>query len=147
MGTALARSESQTDIHAKAAAYGVRAEAVDGMDVFAVESAVREAADFARAGKGPALLEFRTYRFRAHSMFDAQLYRDKAEVEEWRRHGPVISLTTRLKSAGFMTEADFQRIERDADAEVQAAVDFAERSDWEPAPDLLRHVYAEVRPQ
>jgi pyruvate dehydrogenase E1 component alpha subunit len=66
MGTALARSESQTDIHAKAAAYGVRAAAVDGMDVFAVESATRSALDFARAGGGPTLLEFRTYRFRAH---------------------------------------------------------------------------------
>ncbi|HQR49062.1 MAG TPA: pyruvate dehydrogenase (acetyl-transferring) E1 component subunit alpha [Steroidobacteraceae bacterium] len=146
MGTALARSESQTDIHAKAAGYGVRAAAVDGMDVFAVESATRDAAAHARAGSGPVLLEFRTYRFRAHSMFDAQLYRDKAEVEEWRKHGPVISLTTRLKAAGLMTEDDFQRIERNADAEVQAAVDFAEASGWEPVGDLTRHVYAEVRP-
>jgi pyruvate dehydrogenase E1 component alpha subunit len=143
MGTALTRSESQTDIHAKAAAYGVRAAAVDGMDVFAVEAATRGAADYARAGNGPALLEFRTYRFRAHSMFDAQLYRDKAEVEEWRKHGPVIALTTRLKDAGLMTEDDFQRIQKEADAEVQAAVDFAEQSDWEPVEDLARHVYAE----
>jgi pyruvate dehydrogenase E1 component alpha subunit len=146
MGTALARSESQTDIHAKAAAYGVRAAAVDGMDVFAVEAATRQAADFARAGKGPALLELRTYRFRAHSMFDAQLYRDKAEVEGWRSHGPVISLTTRLKAAGLMSEEDFRRIEKEADAEVQAAVDFAEQSDWEPVADLARHVYAEASP-
>ncbi len=143
MGTALARSESQTDIHAKAAAYGVRAAAVDGMDVFAVETATREAAAHARAGQGPALLEFRTYRFRAHSMFDAQLYRDKAEIEEWRAHGPVLSLTSRLKAAGLMTEDDFQRLQGEADAEVQAAVEFAEQSDWEPVADLARHVYAE----
>ena len=143
MGTALARSESQTDIHAKAAAYGVRSAAVDGMDVFAVEAAAQDAADFARSGQGPVLLEFRTYRFRAHSMFDSQLYRDKAEVEEWRKHGPVISLTTRLKAAGLMTEEDFLRIQQEADTEVQAAVDFAEQSAWEPAEDLLRHVYAE----
>jgi TPP-dependent pyruvate/acetoin dehydrogenase alpha subunit len=116
------------------------------MDVFAVEAATREAADFARAGKGPALLELRTYRFRAHSMFDAQLYRDKAEVEGWRSHGPVISLTTRLKAAGLMSEEDFRRIEKEADAEVQAAVDFAEQSDWEPVADLARHVYAEASP-
>jgi TPP-dependent pyruvate/acetoin dehydrogenase alpha subunit len=144
MGTALARSESQTDIHAKAAAYGVRAVAVDGMDVFAVESAAQGAADFARSGKGPTLIEFRTYRFRAHSMFDAQLYRDKAEVEEWRKHGPILSLTTKLKAAGLMTEDDFQRLLTEADAEVQAAVDFAEQSEWEPVEDLTRHVYAEV---
>jgi pyruvate dehydrogenase E1 component alpha subunit len=147
MGTALARSESQTDIHAKAAAYGVRALAVDGMDVFEVEAATRDAADFARAGNGPALLELRTYRFRAHSMFDAQLYRDKAEVEQWRARGPVITLTTRLKAAGLMTEDDFQRIQQQADAEVQAAVEFAEQSGWEPVEDLTRHVYAEAPPR
>ena len=144
MGTALARSESQTDIQAKAAAYGVRAAAVDGMDVFAVEDACRAALAHARAGRGPSLLEFRTYRFRAHSMFDAQLYRDKAEVEEWRTHGPIISLTTRLKAAGLMTEDDYVRLESEVDAQVQAAVEFAERSDWEPVEDLTRHVYAEV---
>jgi TPP-dependent pyruvate/acetoin dehydrogenase alpha subunit len=82
MGTALARSESQTDIQAKAAAYGVRAAAVDGMDVLGVAQAAREAVDHARSGQGPVLLEMRTYRLRAHSMFDAQLYRDKAEVAD-----------------------------------------------------------------
>ena len=146
MGTALARSESQTDIHAKAAAYGVRSAAVDGMDVFAVESAVREAAEFARSGQGPSLLELRTYRFRAHSMFDSQQYRDKAEIEEWQKRGPLITFTTRLKAAGLMTEDDFQRLLREADAEVQAAVEFAERSEWEPVENLTRHVHAEVRP-
>jgi len=143
MGTALARSESQTDIHAKAAAYAVRAATVDGMDVFAVEAAVRSAAEHARAGQGPSLLEFRTYRLRAHSMFDAQLYRDKAEVEEWRKRGPLTTLTTRLKAAGLMTEEDFQRLQQEADAEVQAAVQFAGDAPWEPVEDLARHVYAE----
>ncbi len=135
MGTALARSESQTDIQAKAAAYGVRAAAVDGMDVFAVEAAVRSAAEHARAGRGPV-----------HSMFDAQLYRDKAEIEEWRRRGPLITLTTRLKAAGLMTEDDFQRLFAAADAEVQAAVEFADAAEWEPVADLARHVYAEASP-
>jgi pyruvate dehydrogenase E1 component alpha subunit len=146
MGTALARSESQADIQAKAAAYAVRAAAVDGMDVFAVEAAMRSAAEHARAGRGPALLEFRTYRFRAHSMFDAQLYRDKAEVEEWRQRGPIIRLTTRLKAAGLMTEDDFQRLQHEADAEVQAAVEFAAAAEWEPVGELARHVYAETAP-
>jgi len=146
MGTALARSESQTDIQAKAAAYAVHAAAVDGMDVFAVEAATRSAAEQARSGRGPALLEFRTYRFRAHSMFDAQLYRDKAEVEEWRQRGPIIRLTTRLKAAGLMTEDDFQRLQREADAQVQAAVEFAAAAEWEPVADLARHVYAEAAP-
>ncbi len=146
MGTALARSESQTDIHAKAASYGMRAAAVDGMDVFAVESAVRSAVDHARAGRGPALLECRTYRFRAHSMFDAQLYRDKAEIEKWRSQGPIIRLTTLLKASALMTEEDFQRLQQEADEEVAAAVAFAEAAEWEPVADLAKHVYTEVRP-
>jgi pyruvate dehydrogenase E1 component alpha subunit len=143
MGTALARSQSQPDIQAKAAAYRVRATAVDGMDVFAVESAVRSAAEHARAGRGPALVELRTYRLRAHSMFDAQLYRDKAEVEDWRTRGPLSTLTTALKAAGLMTEDDFLRLLRAADAEVQSAVEFAANAAWEPVEDLARHVYAE----
>ncbi|MCX7054000.1 MAG: pyruvate dehydrogenase (acetyl-transferring) E1 component subunit alpha [Proteobacteria bacterium] len=143
MGTALARSESQTDIQVKAAAYDVRAAAVDGMDVLAVEQAAREAVEHARAGRGPVLLEMRTYRLRAHSMFDAQLYRDKAEVEEWRKRGPLTTLTTRLKAAGLMTEDDFQALLREADAEVAAAVEFASAAEWEPVEDLARHVYAE----
>jgi pyruvate dehydrogenase E1 component alpha subunit len=144
MGTALERSESQTDIQAKAAAYAMRAAAVDGMDVLAVEAAVRSAADHARGGRGPALLECRTYRFRAHSMFDAQLYRDKAEVEEWRKRGPIVVLTNRLKAEGLMTEDDFLRIRQEADEEVSAAVAFAEAADWESVEDLARHVYREV---
>jgi pyruvate dehydrogenase E1 component alpha subunit len=144
MGTALTRSESQTDIQAKAAGYKVRAAAVDGMDVFAVESAVRDAVEITRGGGGPALLELRTYRFRAHSMFDAQLYRDKAEVEAWRERGPIIRLTTRLKAAGLMTEDDFQRLLREADVEVAAAVEFAAAAEWEPVAELARHVCAEA---
>ena len=143
MGTALARSESQTDIQAKAAAYGVRAAAVDGMDVFAVEAAVRSAADRARTGCGPVLLEMRTYRLRAHSMFDAQLYRDKAEVEEWRKRGPLTTLTNRLKAAALMTEDDFQALLREAGEEIRAAVQFATEAEWEPTEHLARHVYAE----
>ena len=144
MGTALSRSESQTDIQAKAAAYGVQAAAVDGMDVLAVEQAVREAVGHARNGSGPVLLEMRTYRLRAHSMFDAQLYRDKSEVEEWRKRGPLTTLTTRLKAAGLLNEDDFQAVLREADAEVAAAVEFATAAEWEPVGDLARHVYAEA---
>jgi pyruvate dehydrogenase E1 component alpha subunit len=145
MGTALARSESQRDLHLKAASYGLRSEVVAGMDVFTVENAVREAAAHARAGQGPVFLEIRTYRFRAHSMFDAQLYREKAEVDEWQQRGPIVTLRNWLEAAGLMSEQDFERIQREADAEVQQAVEFAEGSEWEPVEDLARHVYAEAR--
>jgi len=145
MGTALARSEAVTDIRAKAAAYGIASAAIDGMDVQAVEEAARGAVQAIRNGGGPQFLECRTYRLRAHSMFDAQLYRDKAEVEEWRKRGPLITFTSRCKALGLITEEDFLRLEREAAAEVDAAVRFAEASEWEPVETLRRFVLAEPR--
>jgi len=144
MGTALARSESQRDLHIKAASYGLRSEVVAGMDVFTVENALRDAAAHVREGRGPVFLEIRTYRFRAHSMFDAQLYRDKAEVEEWQQKGPILTLRNWLEGAGLMSEGDYERLRQDADDEVQRAVEFAEGSEWEPVEDLHLHVYAEA---
>lgn len=143
MGTAIGRAESQLDLPGKARAYGVEARAVDGMDVFAVEDATRAAVAGMRGGAGPVLLELRTYRFRGHSMFDAQLYRDKAEVEAWQKKGPLITLTARLKAQNLLSEEDFQRLEREARSEVAAAVEFAERAAWEPVGQLERFVYAE----
>jgi pyruvate dehydrogenase E1 component subunit alpha len=143
MGTAIERAEAQTDVSARARVYGMDAASVDGMDVFAVEDAAREAVAHVRSGAGPVLLELRTYRFRGHSMFDAQLYRDKAEVEAWQKKGPLITLTTRLKALGLMNEDDYQGLERESRGEVEAAVEFAERAGWEPVAQLERFVYAE----
>jgi pyruvate dehydrogenase E1 component alpha subunit len=143
MGTALALSEARTDLHLKAASYGMPSEAIDGMDVMAVRAAVQLAAAAARSGGGPRFLELRTYRLRAHSMFDAQLYRDRAEVEAWRERGPLITFTNRYKASGHLAEADFQRAEQQARQEVDAAVEFAERSEWEPVETLTRHLYRE----
>jgi pyruvate dehydrogenase E1 component alpha subunit len=145
MGTALSRSESQTSIQEKAASYRLAASVVDGMDVVAVAAATRNAVAGIRSGSGPALLEMLTYRFRAHSMFDAQLYRDKAEVEAWQKRGPLIGFTKRCKEAGLLTEEDFQRIEREANKEVDAAVKFAMDSQFESADELMRFVQAESR--
>lgn len=141
MGTALARSEAQTDLCAKAASYCVPAERADGMDVVAVHEAAKRAAAHVRDGLGPFFLELRTYRFRAHSMFDPELYRDKAEVEEWKTRGPLHTFSARLKTEGKLTEAEFLALDAQADAEVQAAVDFAEAAPWEPVEDLLKDVH------
>jgi pyruvate dehydrogenase E1 component alpha subunit len=142
MGTALSRSQSQIDLTAKAASYGLASGHINGMNVLAVSDAAREAVDRVRRTQAPFFLELHTYRFRAHSMFDAELYRDKAEVERWKAHGPIHSFTDRLKAAGMMTEADFEAIDREAAAEVEAAVQFAEAGSWEPEADLLRDVTA-----
>ncbi len=143
MGTAIDQAQAETDITTKARAYRMAAQSVDGMDVLAVETMVSRAVDQIRTGSGPILLEMRTYRFRAHSMFDPQLYRDKAEVAQWEKKGPIITLTTRLKALGLMSEDDYQRCEREANAEVDTAVRFAEASPWESVADLERFVYAE----
>jgi len=144
MGTALARSESQTDLSAKAASYGVTAERVDGMDVVAAREATLAAAEVVRSGKGPVFLEFQTYRFRAHSMFDPELYRDKAEVEEWKTRGPIHTFSARLKAQALLTEEEFLALDRAAQDEVQRAVDFAEAGTWEPVADLARDVTTPV---
>jgi len=146
MGTALERSESQTDLCAKAASYRVPAQAVDGMDVVAVRQATASAAAAVRAGGGPQFLEFRTFRFRAHSMFDPERYRAKAEVEEWKKRGPLHTFTERLKAQQLFSEADFARLEAEVAAELQAAIGFAESSGLEPVEDLLRDVVAAEPP-
>lgn len=142
MGTALARSESQTDLCAKAAAYKLPALRADGMDVVAVHEAARTACAAVREHGGPFFVEFQTYRFRAHSMFDAELYRDKAEVEEWKKHGPIHNLTNRLKAQGLLTEDEFLTIDAAAQREVDTAISFAEQSPWEPVATLTQDVYA-----
>jgi pyruvate dehydrogenase E1 component alpha subunit len=146
MGTALALSESETDIVRKAAAYRIAAEAVDGMDVVAVEAAAAKAAAAVRTGEGPRFLECHTYRFRAHSMFDPQLYRDKAEVEAWKAKGPIVRYSAWLKSTGALHEDDLAGIETEVAAEVQAAVDFAEAGTFEPVAGLTRDVGGEAAP-
>jgi pyruvate dehydrogenase E1 component alpha subunit/2-oxoisovalerate dehydrogenase E1 component len=145
MGTALERSESVTDLTRKASSYGVVAHTVDGMDVLAVEAAAKEATAALRAGKGPYFLECCTYRFRAHSMFDPQLYRDKAEVEQWKQRGPLVTFVQRLKKQGLLSEADLEALERKVAAEIEEAVAFAEAGTWEPVEDLTRFVYSERR--
>jgi pyruvate dehydrogenase E1 component alpha subunit len=140
MGTALARSEAQRDLSLKAASYGVPAWPVDGMDVLAVEAAARQAVLAVRAGGGPAFLELRTYRFRAHSMFDPELYRDKAEVERWKERDPIHALADRLRAEAVLDDATLAALERGVDEEIAAAVAFAEAGTLEPVSELTRFV-------
>lgn len=141
MGTALERSESQTEIYKHAQSYNVPSEAVDGMDILAVEAAARRACDKIRTEGGPYFLENKTYRFRAHSMFDAELYRGKSEVEDWKTRGPIITFVDRMKSEGVLADTDIEDIEQNVATEVSEAVAFAERGEFEPVGDLARDVY------
>ncbi|WP_242346950.1 pyruvate dehydrogenase (acetyl-transferring) E1 component subunit alpha [Anaeromyxobacter terrae] len=142
MGTAIERHQAQLDLTLKARGYATAAESVDGMDVLAVEAAARRAAEYVRAGEGPFLLEAKTYRFRAHSAYDPELYRPKEEVERWKQRDPIPALEATLRAAGLLADEDVAGIEREAAREVEEAVAFAEASPWEPVEDLLRDVYA-----
>jgi pyruvate dehydrogenase E1 component alpha subunit len=142
MGTAIERHQAQLDLPLKAKGYAVLAESVDGMDVLAVAAAARRAADFVRSGEGPFFLEARTYRFRAHSAYDPELYRTKDEVERWKQRDPIPALQARLEGARLLAPADVEAIEAGAAREVEEAVAFAEASAWEPVEDLLLHVCA-----
>jgi pyruvate dehydrogenase E1 component alpha subunit len=142
MGTRIERALSQTDLIAKARTYGMAADSVDGMDVVAVEEGARAANEIVRSGHGPFFLECRTYRFRAHSMFDAELYRDKAEVEEWKKRDPIVLLRAQLEAAHLIDEASFAALEADAQQEIAQAEAFAEAGTWEPVEQLTRDVYS-----
>jgi pyruvate dehydrogenase E1 component alpha subunit len=141
MGTALSRHQAETDLTRKAAGYRIPAEAVDGMDVLAVEDATRRAVAHVRSGAGPFFLEARTYRFRAHSMSDPDLYRTKAEVLTWKGRDPIPALVGRLREGGLLDDAALAQLTGGVEREVLDAVAVAEAGPWEPVEDLTRDVH------
>jgi len=143
MGTAIERYESETDLALKAASYEMTAWSVDGMDVLAVEEAARRAAAEVRDGDRPCFLELRTYRFRAHSMYDPDLYRTKEEIERWKQHDPIPALTARLQADGLLTDDAVEQLEQEIATEIEDAIAFAEAGPLEPVEELERFVYYE----
>jgi pyruvate dehydrogenase E1 component alpha subunit len=146
MGTALTRSESDTDLVTKAASYNMAATRVDGMDVQAVYQAAHDAVATIRRLSVPYFLELQTYRFRAHSMFDPELYRPKAEVEKWKQHCPIETWLRRMREAGMLGDRDLAAIEADVAQEIGRAVAFAEAGTWEPVENLERDVCTPAAP-
>lgn len=143
MGTAIERHQSQVEIAAKAAAYGIDSIAVDGMDVIAVEEATRRVVETVRAAGRPMLLEYKTYRFRAHSMYDAELYRSREEVELWKARCPIAGFIAAVKGRGLIGDGDVSSIEASVAREIDEAVACAEQGEWERVEDLHRFVYTE----
>ncbi|MGB8329453.1 MAG: thiamine pyrophosphate-dependent enzyme, partial [Polyangiales bacterium] len=139
---ALHRHVSDSDIANNPTAYGIPTESVNGMDVVAVQRAVHNEAELVRETSQPRFLELRTYRFRAHSMYDAELYRSKEEVAEHKKHDPITGFQARAINGGLITQADIDAIEADAAKEIQEAEQFAERGGWEPVETIGRHTYA-----
>lgn len=128
MGTPIEIHSAVTEIYRKGCASDVRSERVDGNDVVAMYEATQRAADFAREGNGPVLLEAVTYRFRGHSAQDTQKYRTKADVEQRRAFDPISVLQKRLMDDGILTEDQDKAINAEVEAEIAEAVTFAEQS-------------------
>lgn len=142
MGTALERHEAVTDLCVKPRAYGIEAECVDGMDALAVEEGARRAVLHVMETGLPYYVEARTYRFRAHSMYDAELYRSKEEVEQWSTmHDPIENFSHLLRERGWLDDAALQSIESEIAGTIAQAVEEAEAAPLEPVEDLETDVY------
>ncbi len=145
MGTALQRAQVQTDLAVRAASYNMPAWPVDGMDVLAVEHAAQHAAEAIRSGAGPHFLELRTYRFRAHSMYDPDRYRDKTEIEDWKQRDPVSLFAARMREAGELADEDLAALEARIAGQITAAIEQARADPVEPVENLTRFVYRRER--
>ena len=144
MGTALERSESETELYRKAASYSMPSQSVDGMNVVDVEVASKQALEEIRQGQGPQFLECRCYRFKGHSMFDTQLYREKSEVEQWLSQGPVVQLVQWLEENYSLSAEQVAEFKKQINTEIDAAVIAAEQGEFEALDNLLNDVYTEV---
>lgn len=142
MGTSIDHELSQLDLVAKAQAYRVPAASADGMDIVACHDVMTRAVEHIRTRGGPFFVEFQTYRFRPHSMFDPELYREKDEVAKWREHDPIQVFTEQCISDAVLTADDVAAMERAAAAEVDDAVAFAEAGTFESLETLTAHVMA-----
>lgn len=143
MGTALEFTESETNIAQKAASYRLSSSQVNGMDVIEVAQKAQEAVSYIQAGKGPVFLECLTYRFRAHSMFDAELYRKKSEVKQWKEKDPLIVCQNRLEQKGLWQELNIKQLENEISKVIDEAVAFAEDATLESLEDLEKFVYSQ----
>lgn len=146
MGTALARHAANPNLTARPLAYGVAAERVDGMDVLAVARAVRYARELVQELQQPRFLELTSYRFRAHSMYDADKYRPKEEITRWKMRDPIELFVQRLREAGLVDDAERATCEERVARTIEQAVAQAEAGELEPESELERDVYTRVLP-
>lgn len=143
MGTSVARTSNVTELYTLGEAYDIPSEPVDGMSVEAIHEAVSRAAERARKGEGPTFLEFRTYRYRGHSMSDPQKYRSKEEVEEYKHRDPIEQIRAVILENKIATEEDLENIDKKVKEIVAASVQFAEESEWPDPKEAYTDVYVE----
>lgn len=143
MGTSVKRTSNVVELYTLGEAYDMPSEPVDGMSVEAVHESVERAAKRARAGEGPTLLEFRTYRYKGHSMSDPAKYRTKEELESYKAQDPIEQVRATILENKYATEAELEEIDEEIKAEVLASVKFAEESPYPDASEAYNDVYAQ----
>ena len=143
MGSPISDTFAGTDIFRFAPVYGINTPGkIDGMDVFEVMEATREAVDRARKGQGPTFIEAISYRFRGHSMADPMVYRKKTEEEEWRNKGPIVRMKRHMEELGLLDETEMKALEAEIDEIIEKAVQFANESPVLPYESISDDVYA-----
>lgn len=148
MGTSQARSTSTPDLYTRGEAFGIKGEIVDGMNVLAVKEASEKAVAHCRAGKGPYVLEVKTYRYRGHSMSDPAKYRTREEVQKMREErDPIEQVRSMLLTGKHATEDDLKAIDKDIKATVNESAEFAKESPEPHLDELWTDIYAETLPQ
>ena len=148
MGTAQARSTSSADLYKRGEAFGIPGEIVDGMDVLAVKAAGDTAVEHCRAGKGPYILEVKTYRYRGHSMSDPAKYRTRDEVQKMRSERDAIEhVRTMLLEGDHASEEDLKAIDKEIKGVVNAAAEFSKESPEPALDELWTDIYAAEIPQ
>lgn len=143
MGTSVERTSNVTDLWKLGLAYDMPSKPVDGLSVEAVHEAMEEAVARARRGDGPTFLEMKTYRYKGHSMSDAQSYRTKDEVKEYQLQDPIEKVLLTLKNNKWIDDAAMEKIEENVKALVEESVKFAEESPYPEPDELYKDVYAE----
>ena len=142
MSMAITRAAKIENLSDRAASYAIPGVTVDGNDMIAVYKATQAAVAHARAGRGPTLIEAKTYRWKGHSKSDKQRYRTKEEVKEWQERDPIARLVEQMQAAGLLTAEEFSQVQTAVEQELQAAIEFAKAT---PEPDpatILEGVYA-----
>ncbi|MBL6954229.1 MAG: pyruvate dehydrogenase (acetyl-transferring) E1 component subunit alpha [Alphaproteobacteria bacterium] len=145
MGTSVGRASAQTELYSRGESLGIPGVQVDGMDVLAVKAAGDEAVSHVRDGKGPILLEMKTYRYRGHSMSDPAKYRTKEEVQRVRaERDPIDHLRAGILAAGCADEAALKVLDREVKEIVTEAAEFAQNSPEPDAAELYTDILVEV---
>jgi pyruvate dehydrogenase E1 component alpha subunit len=142
MSVPFAKASAVKNVADRAAAYGIPGEVVDGNDVEAVYEVVKKAVDRARRGEGPSIVEAKTYRWMGHSKSDANVYRTKEEIEEWKQKCPIKRYRAKLVQEGTATPEELDRIEREVEKAIQEAIEYAKNSPEPRVEDIMDGVYA-----